>query len=284
MNSIITETKIAKNRKKSIVMKIILLVIGILLICNALLMLREISVNIGHVATFIFGCVYLIYGLYFEKIHMLSHKSLFKMIKNLFIIGNTIIIVVTLFIFVFGKIDTVTYREDAVIVLGYGLDGETITLPLYYRLEKTLEYYNKNPNAIIVLSGGQGPDEAITEALAMERFLLSKGVPENKIIKEERATSTYENFLFSKNLLDDYFNKEYKTAFITNDFHIFRSKEISKVVGIDSNYYVCQNAMVFNSYKLCKGVLSDYKVFYTKTVNVNTYDGNIQTYIKGEIQ
>lgn len=140
------------------------------------------------------------------------------------------------FIAVFGNKDTATYKEDAVIVLGTGLNGETITLPLQYRLEKTIEYYTKNPNVIIVLSGGQGPDETITEALAMERFLLSKGVPENKMIKEDRSTSTYENFIFSKKLLDNYFKNDYKTIFITNDFHIFRANEISKVAGMNSNH------------------------------------------------
>ncbi|QKS45135.1 YdcF family protein [Paenibacillus cellulosilyticus] len=191
-----------------------------------------ISFNTGHVATFIIGCVYLFYGLYYEKIQ----NSLLKWTRNIFIIGNIIMISVITFIAVFGNKDTATYKEDAVIVLGTGLNGETITLPLQYRLEKTIEYYTKNPNVIIVLSGGQGPDETITEALAMERFLLSKGVPENKMIKEDRSTSTYENFIFSKKLLDNYFKNDYKTIFITNDFHIFRANEISKVAGMNSNH------------------------------------------------
>lgn len=141
-----------------------------------------------------------------------------------------------LFIAVFGQIDTATYKEDAVIVLGAGLNGDKITLPLYYRLEKSIEYFNANPNAMIVVSGGQGRNETITEALAMERYLLSIGIPKNKIIKEDNSTSTYENFLLSKKLLDTHFKNEYKSVFITNDFHLFRANELSKIVGINSNY------------------------------------------------
>lgn len=216
--------------------KALYIILGIFLICDGLVLSLVISFNIGPIATFMIGCAYLIYGLYYEKIQTLSKKSPLKLIKNLFLIGNAILISAILFIAVFGKTDTVTYKEDAVIVLGTGLNGETITLPLYYRLEKSVEYFHKNPNAVIVVSGGQGRNESITEALAMERYLLSKGIPENKIIKEDRSTSTYENFLLSKKLLDNYFEKDYKTIFITNDFHIYRANQISKVVGINSNY------------------------------------------------
>ncbi len=216
--------------------KAIFLILGLYLACDALIMSLVISFNIGVLATFMVGVVYFIYGFYYEKIQIVSKRGIFKWIKNLFLIGNTIMVSAILFIAVFAQMDTVTYKEDAVIVLGAGLNGEKITLPLYYRLEKSIEYFNKNPNAMIVVSGGQGRNETITEALAMERYLLSKGVPENKIIKEDSSTSTYENFLFSKKLLDNHFKKEYKTVFITNNFHIFRANEISKVVGSNSNY------------------------------------------------
>lgn len=218
------------------IIKTLFIVTGIFLVCNALFLLMIISFNIGLVATIVIGGIYFIYGLYYGTIQTLSQKGLLKWINNLFIIGNVVMIVSCLFIAIFGKIDTATYQEDAVIVLGAGLNGETITLPLYYRLEKSIEYFNKNPNAIIVVSGGQGRDESITEALAMERYLLSKGIPKNKIIKEEHSTSTYENFLFSKKLLDEYFEKDYNTVFITNDFHIFRAKGISRSAGINSSY------------------------------------------------
>lgn len=144
---------------------------------------------------------------------------------------------IMLFIAIFGKIDNVTYKEDAAIVLGAGIKGENVTLTLSHRLDKAVEYIGKNPSAIIVVSGGQGFQEDISESLAMERYLVDNGVPNDKIIKEQKSTSTYENCLFSKELLDKYFDKPYKTVIITNDFHIYRAIQISKAVGLESTHY-----------------------------------------------
>ena len=100
-----------------------------------------------------------------------------------------------------------------------------------------MEYSIHNPKAIIVVSGGQGPQEDITEALAMERYLISKGTPKERIIKEEESTSTYENLLFSKNILDDIFTDPYKTVVITNNFHIYRATRLAENLGLDATHY-----------------------------------------------
>jgi uncharacterized SAM-binding protein YcdF (DUF218 family) len=68
----------------------------------------------------------------------------------------------------------------------------------------------------------------------MERYLVDKGVPKDKIIKEERSTSTNENFRFSKKLLDDRFGKNYKIAFVTTDYHIYRAENIARAEGFDN--------------------------------------------------
>ena len=220
--------------------RILLIIVGTFLIIETLALTLVVSFNLGIVATVGIGLVYLLYGIFYERISILTRSSLLKWIKITAFGINVFMLSIILYISVLGKVDTVTYREDAVIVLGAGIKGESITLPLMYRLDKSIEYYKKNPKTIIVVSGGQGYDETITEALAMERYLVSKGIPKNKIIKEERSTSTYENFVLSKKILDNYFKREYKTVFITNDFHIFRAKEISKVAGINGTYIHAQ--------------------------------------------
>ena len=140
------------------------------------------------------------------------------------------------FLYRFGQNDTVTYKEDALIVLGAGIADETPSLILQARLEAVLEYYLRNPEVVIVVSGGQGPRESVTEALAMERYLVSGGVPSEKILKEEEATTTRENIAFSKGLLDEYFDGEYTIAFITNDFHVFRTHIIVLRVGLTGTH------------------------------------------------
>jgi len=81
-------------------------------------------------------------------------------------------------------------RSDYLVILGAGLRGEVPSMALYQRLYASLEYIEINPKVKIVVSGGQGPGESITEALAMERFLINHGVAKEQIIKEE------EQFLF----------------------------------------------------------------------------------------
>ncbi len=126
-------------------------------------------------------------------------------------------------LFLFGKTDTVTYNEDIVIVLGAGVQGDTPTKSLQNRLDRTLTYHAQNPDALIVVSGAQGPQETVTEAYAMERYLTEHGVPASCILKEEAATSTKENFEYTKALIDEHVGKDCEIAFITTDYHIFRA-------------------------------------------------------------
>lgn len=126
-------------------------------------------------------------------------------------------------LFVLGNADTVTHKEDVAIVLGAGIKGDKPTESLQNRLDRAVVYHRRNPQALLVVSGGQGPQESVTEAYAMEQYLLAQGVPAANILKEEYATSTEENFRFSKALLDDAFDDSYTVAFITTDYHISRA-------------------------------------------------------------
>ncbi len=137
------------------------------------------------------------------------------------------------FLTIYGKTDTVTYDEDAIIVLGSAVNGETVGAQLARRLDAAYDYYIQNPEVLIVVSGGQGAQEDITEALAMERYLISRGVNADNIIKEEYATGTDYNFMYSKTLLDERLGDKYKVAFVTTDYHVFRAKFTARKIGFD---------------------------------------------------
>ena len=77
------------------------------------------------------------------------------------------------------------------------------------------------------------PMEDISEALAMERYLLSRGIPEESILREELAASTHENFANSKVILDGIFEEGYSVAVISNDFHLPRAALTAKRAGLD---------------------------------------------------
>lgn len=212
-------------------LKIIWIVIGLLLFLNTIIMAAITNFNSGIVIALGVSLAISFYGLFMDRLYKI------KWLNYTILLGFVTMLSIMLFIAVYGKYNNVSYKEDAVIVLGAGIRGENVTLTLAHRLDKAVEYMGKNPHAIIVVSGGQGSGEDIPEALAMERYLLKKGIPEEKIVKEQNSTSTYENCLFSKELLDKYFNKPYKTVIITNDFHIYRAIQISKTVGLDSTHY-----------------------------------------------
>ena len=215
-------------------MKKILLLAGVLLLSNGIPLIFISNLNIGNLMVILLGAFLMLWGVYYEKTETLTRKGGLKYIKIAVIFLLCAELVLLCFISFYGYNDTADYSEDALIVLGCAIRGENITLPLSYRLNKAVEYHKKNPAAIIVVTGGRGFQESITEALAMERYLIKKGVPEDLIIKEEKATSTAENMRYSKDILDKYFDGDYKTALITNQFHIYRSASIAKKEGFEN--------------------------------------------------
>ena len=83
-------------------------------------------------------------------------------------------------------------------VLG-GIFTEKVTPMLAERLNRALSVYqHQTDKCKILVSGGQGPDEPISEALAMQRYLIQHGVPQSSIIMESQSTNTFENFYYSK--------------------------------------------------------------------------------------
>lgn len=114
------------------------------------------------------------------------------------------------------------------IVLGAQVKGEKLSLSLYNRVVKALEYLKENPTSKVIVSGGQGEGEDITEAEAMARFLSENGIETERIIKEEQSTTTFENIKFSKEFL----NGEKEVIIVSNDFHLYRACIIAKRLGL----------------------------------------------------
>ncbi|WP_051040651.1 YdcF family protein [Clostridium celatum] len=129
-------------------------------------------------------------------------------------------------------------KPQYLVVLGAGLRGSEISTSLLYRLETALEFNEIYPDVKIIVSGGQGEGEDITEASAMRNFLVSNGVDENLIIMEDKSRNTYENFLFTKELLEKQTGKEeFKITVISNNFHMYRAKYLANEVGFDTLGY-----------------------------------------------
>lgn len=117
---------------------------------------------------------------------------------------------------------------DYVVVLGAHVKGEAPSRALLKRLEAALDYGKRNPDTKLILSGGQGFGEDITEALCMKRYLTENGISEGRLILEEQSTDTRENLKFSDEMTGC---KEKKTGILSNDFHVYRAVRLAKKLG-----------------------------------------------------
>ncbi len=134
-----------------------------------------------------------------------------------------------------GEADNSAIPVDAVIVLGAGVNGETPSAALWSRIRAAEDYLEIHPDVPVVLSGGQGAGEAISEAEAMRRALWKEDGAENaRLLLEERSTNTAENFRFSKALLEEWGldTGTATIAVVTNDFHCFRAHMIARRQGL----------------------------------------------------
>lgn len=126
-------------------------------------------------------------------------------------------------------------QVDYVLILGAQVRGTWITDSLKRRLDAALDYLSRFPDAEVIVSGGRGSGEDISEADAMAFYLMDRGVEESKIIKEDRSTSTRENLRFSRRFLDA---QKDSAAVVTNDFHIYRALLTARREGYVNVYAV----------------------------------------------
>jgi uncharacterized SAM-binding protein YcdF (DUF218 family) len=131
-----------------------------------------------------------------------------------------------------GVEPTADGTNDYAIVLGAKVKRDALSLSLQYRLEAALQYANEHPHVTMILAGGQGPDEPMSEAEAMRQFLTGNGIAEERLILEAASTSTYENILFSKKLLP---SEIQSVTIITSDYHLARARKIAASLNLESD-------------------------------------------------
>lgn len=203
---------------------ILFLCVGAALLLNGVHVLLVSNFNLGTLLVFALGAFFLLFGALYAK--------LWKWLRVTVLCGTALLVLLTAGLSVYGGFDNATGEEDALVVLGCGVRGDRVSVGLARRLDKALAYHREHPEVPIVVSGGQGAQERITEAEAMRRYLVAAGVPNEKIIKEEKATSTLENLKYSDEILRERFPDGYRAALVTSSFHVFRAERIAKNLGL----------------------------------------------------
>lgn len=141
---------------------------------------------------------------------------------------------------------------EYLIVLGAEVRGEEPSNSLRKRLDKAIEYVEEYPNTVLVLSGGRGPGEEISEARVMFDYLSYNGVSAANMLIEDQSSDTVENIAFSRRvierqeynkamaaqaLLQDNYrrrseNDRVRVGVLTSNYHLFRAEAIARKQGI----------------------------------------------------
>lgn len=145
------------------------------------------------------------------------------------IIGFCWIVLCTVLVPILRAMSIKTRKKvEYLIILGAQVRGTKISNSLKRRLDAGIEYLEEYPETIVIVSGGQGKGEAISEAEAMEAYLVKHKIALKQILREDISTSTWENLKYSRQLMQD---TSASVAIVTNNFHLYRAMKMAKTIG-----------------------------------------------------
>lgn len=208
------------------------LLLALLCLANSLILTFRASATLGLYLMYALSAALFCYALFHTQVDAFCRHGVGAVLRAVFFCG------VTFFIFLVLLMEGYALRcrpgggPRVLIVLGAGLRGDAPSDTLRRRLDAALDYYRQNPGCLLVLSGGQGPDETVPEATAMARYLQAAGLPGGDLLIEDRSTSTEENFAFSLALLRQRgLDEKTPILFVTNSFHCYRAACYARRMG-----------------------------------------------------
>lgn len=246
------------------------IILGILLIIYIVLMKMITSSKVSFsLPIIILGIMLISYHFTKDKLNKLKYyEKTKKVVTKLIVIGLIAFTFIECAIIAYPKHST--EKSDYIMVLGGALtNGIVPSILLQDRLDATVKYANEyNKAAYIVLSGGQGYDEKISEAKAMQNYLINKGISKDRIILEDRSRNTNENFKYSKEKIEKHSKKtidKTKIKIVTTDFHALRSRIIAKRHGYSqvdnyssaTKWYLVPISYVREGFAIVKTILFD---------------------------
>ena len=122
-----------------------------------------------------------------------------------------------------GMYDQIDGEPQVMVILGCQVKPWGPSILLQDRLDKALEYLETEPDMTVVVSGGQGPDEHISEARAMADYLMAQGIEQERILLEDQSHNTVQNLTLTRQLLDELgYDLEQDIVVVSNGFHLTR--------------------------------------------------------------
>ena len=221
------------------VLRMVLMIVAVLgFVWFILPLTLSVSLNLGNVTGLAVSALLFFYGLFMPWVHSVMNKwRRHKALRFLHwgILGG--IALIALLVVIESTCMIVAAKKEpepgaTVVVLGCRVYGERASLSMVERLDAAYEYLVEHPESKCVLSGGQGDGENITEAECMYRYLKNRGIDEARLYKEETSTTTRENLLFSKQLIEAQALNPV-VAIATSEYHMYRAGMIANALEID---------------------------------------------------
>ena len=212
-------------------LRILCFAIGGFLVLDTLIVCCLSNYNLGVILPAILGLPLLLLGLFWGRMDAGFWLFLRRLVLVCYGLG-------CLFLLFLGSLmlramDRGEHGDyDALIVLGAAVHGDRVTWVLSNRLDTAYDYAVAHPNTTLVVSGGQGDGESVTEASAMAGYLVRRGIDPARILMEDKAESTAENFAFSKAIIDKQLGKDASIGFVTTRFHVYRAGRVAQKGGI----------------------------------------------------
>ena len=137
-------------------------------------------------------------------------------------------------VIIFHSFGTPERETPYLLVLGAKVNKKGPSVSLWDRIYAAHDYLEAHPDVIAVVSGGQGKDEPMSEALCMYKNLVQLGIDPERILMEDQATSTWENLHFSLDLLESKFGQRpTELAVLSSEYHLFRASHFTKACHVD---------------------------------------------------
>ena len=194
--------------------------------------------NLGNGTGAVIMALIMAYGAFMPKINQAIKKLYAQKIGKVILTGILVIVVAVILLasvetaFMIKAATAKPSENATVVVLGCRAYGSRPSIMLASRLDAAYEYLTEHPDAICIVSGGQGPDESMPEAECMYLYLTEKGIAPERIYQENRSTSTRENLLFSQEIIEaEGLNPE--IAIVTNEYHEYRAGMVADALEME---------------------------------------------------
>ena len=197
------------------------LVMTVLFLCN--IGMRYLS--IGSLTGLIVFLLLFLYGVFPDRF---AHgwKSMPKIMQRILAAAISVVLSLALATTAFmiaGIPPAPTGEETAVIILGSGVNEDgSPTKIMRARADQALDYLRAHPELPIITSGGLYSDDRISEAESLKRYLMDQSIDEDRILIENRSTSTEENLRNSARLLQEA-GIDGPVLVVTSEFHSYRA-------------------------------------------------------------